>query len=161
MEMVANELSPNPDKVILNCDTSANFLKFYLEKLRVACKRGENNKAPGSAYIPPEIIKTIVSNKPAYVLSVYYNLRIQRNDRQTSVAKEHNTEASPPGFRTICLLDVEGNLYENLLLGRPDAELTMQTVNAVNITKEIALELDFNRGPGVIYAPHTGCQVCF
>lgn len=162
MQQVVDQLFPRHNEVVFNCDNSARFVDFTEEELNLACDKLKNNKAPGPGCIPPEIIKLISINKPAYVLSTYNKLGRERNfpadwkrAKLLLLKKGDKPQGSPSSFRPICLLDVEGKLYEHLLLGRLNAELSRmgnlsdkqfgfrkgkQTVDAINVVLNIAKE---------------------
>lgn len=160
MEEVVDHLFPIHQQVIFICDRSVIFTNFSIEELRAACGKLKQNKAPGPGNIPPEIIKEVTLNKPEYVLRVYNELASSANfpadwkrARLVLLRKGDKPIDNPAAYRPICLLDVEGKLYEHLILIRLNRELTRtgglserqygfregrQTVDAINEVMRIA-----------------------
>ena len=130
MEQVVNHLFPVHDNVIFDCDIEPNFIKFTIEELHKACEKIKNNRAPGPGNIPPEIIKRIGLERSGYVLEVYNGLAANMNfpaewkkAKLVLLRKGDKPLENPASYRPICLLDVEGKLYEQLILGRLNREL--------------------------------------
>lgn len=130
METVVNHLFPKHAKVVFNCDISDKFLPFTLEEMQKAGSKLKSNKAPGPGYIPPEIIKKVVGSKSDYILPVYNRLANEGNfpsewkkARLVLLRKGNKPLDDPSSFRPICLMDIEGKLYEHLLLDRLNVEL--------------------------------------
>lgn len=164
MEEVAKHLFPIHEPVIFNCDTRPNFKIFTLDELLAASKKLKTGKAPGPNNIPTEIIKTTVDKRPEYVLDVYNNLATRgkfpdewKRAKLLLLPKGNKPMENPSSFRPICLLDIEGKLYEQMLLERLKAELTRtgglsprqygfqkgrQTVDAINEVLKIAREAE-------------------
>lgn len=162
VEEVANHLFPVHDPVNFECDRTVIFLDFTLEELHAACNKLKPNKAPGPAYIPVEVLKEVIHNKPEYALRVYNELAREgvfpedwKQAKLVLLRKGNKPLDHPASFRPICLLDVEGKLYEQLILIRLKIELVRtgglaerqygfmegrQTVDAINNVTQIARE---------------------
>lgn len=160
MENIVSHLFPVHQDVIFNCDSRNRFLDFNVEEIREACSKMKNKKAPGPNNIPAEVLKAIAQQKPNCLLPVFNQLaREAIFPTQWKVAKlvllrkGNKPLDNPSSFRPICLLDVEGKFYEQLLLGRLTNELERtgglsnnqfgfrkgrQTVDAVNKILDIA-----------------------
>lgn len=160
MEKVANYLFPNHNDVVFDCDSNAKFPKFTQEELKMACSKLKNNKAPGPGRVPAEILKVLAEERPKYVLSTFNQMAmdaefpaIWKKARLLLLRKGTKPLENPSSYRPICLLDVEGKLYEQLLLGRLHNELIhtgglsdkqygfrkgRQTVDAINRVRTIA-----------------------
>lgn len=117
--------------VIENCDNNTViFLEFTSEELQEACGKLKNKKAPGPQFIPPEILKLIASSKTDYVMSVYNDLARRglfppqwKTAKLVLIQKGNKPIGEPRSFRPLSLLDVEGKLYELLILGRLEKEI--------------------------------------
>lgn len=164
MEEVVDHLFPVHQQVIFDCDRSVAFTDFTIDELRTASEKLKGNKAPGPGSIPPEIIKAVALNKPEYVLAVYNNLARRREfpaewkrARLVLLRKGDKPLDNPAAYRPICLLDVEGKLYEQLILTRLKSELKRtgglskrqygftegrQTVDAIKEIVKIAREVE-------------------
>lgn len=130
VEEVVNHLFPVHEPVRFICDRTVIFSNFRLEELSKASDRLKVKKAPGPGNIPPEIIKEVVKNKPDYVLDVYNSLASRsmfpmewKQATLMLLRKGDKPVESPSSYRPLCLLDVEGKLYEHLILGRLKSEL--------------------------------------
>ncbi|KAG5885294.1 hypothetical protein JTB14_027252 [Gonioctena quinquepunctata] len=125
MKKIANHLLPVYQPVIFDCDINARFLNFTLDELQAASSKLKNKKAPGPGNIPPEIIKQVAIDRPEDILTVYNALANRANfpaewkrARIVLLRKGDKPIDNPASYRPICLLDVEGKLYEKLILGR-------------------------------------------
>lgn len=109
-----------------DCDRNIHFEPYTLEELLEACKKLKNGKAPGPGNVPPEVLKHVITRKAEYVLQVYNNLaRLTKFPQEWKQAKLVLLSKNGNGnsYRPISLLDVEGKLYEHLILGRLNNEL--------------------------------------
>lgn len=160
MEDVVNHLFPIHNDVTFNTNTNDNFPEFTSEDILKACSKLKNNKAPGPGNIPSEVIKEIIQQKPDSILPVFNKLASDgyfpaewKIARLVLLRKDNRPLDNPSSFRPICLLDVEGKLYEHLLLERLNEELERsgglspyqygfrkgrQTIDAVNEVLNIA-----------------------
>lgn len=118
MGEAVKQLFPTHEKVTFNC------VKFTIEKPEATRVLHKSNKAAGRRSIPPDTIKYVAASKPKYVLSIYNDLGRQGSfpsewkTAKTLLLKKDNTSFSP-----ICLFDVDGKLYEHLILGRLNFKL--------------------------------------
>lgn len=165
MEMVkniTNHLFPVQPNVEFDCNIDGRTMEFTLEQLRTASAKLKSNKAPGPGFIPPEIIKRAVEEKAEYILSVYNNLAEValfptewKQAKLVLLQKGNGPLDNPASFRPICLLDVEGKLFEQLILVKLNQELERtgglsdrqygfrkgrQTVDAIKDVLQIASE---------------------
>lgn len=130
VEGVAKHLFPIHEIVDFDKINNAEFKDFSKEELNAASAKLKNNKAPGPDRIPPEIIKQLVISKPEYVLKTYNKLaakgefpKIWKRSRLLLLRKGNKPMENPSSYRPICLLDVEGKLYEQLILIRLKEEI--------------------------------------
>lgn len=105
-------------------------LQFTLEELREACCKLKTRKAPGPSEIPSEIMKIVIEYQPEWVLSIYNRLASQQRfpdewkmARLVLLPKGDKPIEDPSSHRPICLLDVEGKLYEHLVLKQLNSEI--------------------------------------
>ncbi|XP_012281309.1 uncharacterized protein LOC105700220 [Orussus abietinus] len=119
VEEVVDHLFPVHEEVIFECNINVVFTDFSLEELSVTCSKIKENKAPEPGNIPPKIIKEFAKNKPEYVLAVYNNLADRaiypsewKCARLLLLRKGNKPIDNPASYRPICLLDVEGKLYD-------------------------------------------------
>lgn len=160
VEEIAHHLFPVHDSVIFDCENNTRFVEFTLDELQAACSKLKNNKAPGPGNIPSEVIKHIVSERPDYVLRAYNELAARahfpekwKKAKLVLLQKPNKPLENPASYRPICLLDIEGKLYEHLILARLKQELVRtgdlsqrqfgfrkgrQTVDAIKQVIEIA-----------------------
>lgn len=131
MEAVVYHLFPVHNEVFFDYNTSDRFVDFTQEEILNACSKLKNNKAPGPGFVPAEIIKAVALQKPNYLLSVYNKLAKESNfpnewkvAKLVLVRKGMKPLENPSSFRPISLLDIEGKLFEHLLLERLNMELT-------------------------------------
>lgn len=129
-EQIVDCLFPVHEPVSFQCDRSVTFQAFTIEELQTACSKVKNNKAPGPGNIPPEIMKLVVQKVPEYVLEIYNQLATKgifpeewKRARLVLLKKGDKPLGSPSSYRPICLLDIEGKLYEHLLLSRLKGEI--------------------------------------
>lgn len=127
---IASQLFPTHDPVEFQCDANAEFVPFTESELLTATNRVKSNKAPGPGRILPEVLKKVAQLRPNYVLSVYNRLakdghfpRQWKKATLILLRKGNKPIDRPTSFRPVCLLDAEGKLYEQLLLGRLRDEL--------------------------------------
>lgn len=153
----------NNDNVITDGDIGpVIFSPFTREELKLASERIKKDKAPGPGCIPGEVLKFVAQTEPDYVLGVYNELAKQGNfpeawkrAKLVLLRKGVKPIDDPSSFRPICLLDVEGKLYELLILARLKQEINKtggfsewqygfregkQTVDAINEVIKIAKE---------------------
>lgn len=130
MEAVVNHLFPTHNDVMFSCDSSDSFLDFTPEEMMKACSKLKSNKAPGPGNIPSEIIKAVAQQNSNHILPVYNKLAKEglfpaewKVARLVLLRKGNKPLDNPGSFRPICLLDIEGKLYEHLLLERLNEEL--------------------------------------
>ncbi|KAJ8910519.1 hypothetical protein NQ315_012816 [Exocentrus adspersus] len=130
MDKVVDHLFPVHDPVIFNCDRSVIFSNFSVDELSKASDKLKEKKAPGPGCIPPEVIKEVTRYNPDYVLGVYNGLASRavfpanwKRARLVLLRKGDRPVEDPSSHRPLCLLDVEGKLYEHLILGRLNSEL--------------------------------------
>lgn len=164
MEDAARYLFPVHQELNFNCDRNDNSINFNKEELNIASKKLKSKRSPGPNNIPPEVLKHVAGQKTDYTLSVYNNQATDRKfPAEWKVAKlmllrkGDSMSNDPASFRPICLLNVEGKLYEQLLLIRLKSELERtgglsdkqfgfrekrQTVDAVLEITRIAREAD-------------------
>lgn len=185
MEEIANQLFPAPsprrrglineravidrnNTVINNCDNNLGenedviFYDFTTNELAESSKRLKVRKAPGLGMVPPEVIKLLCNKCPEQVLKVYNKLYKDglfptewKVAKLVLIPKKQETRENPSSYRPVCLLDVEGKLYESLIAGRLEEEIQRtgglsnnqygfrrkrQTVHAVNKVIEIATD---------------------
>lgn len=160
LEEVVMHLFPKHPEVNFNRLSNPRALSFSEEEMLAASRKIKLNKAPGPGKIPPEIIKYIALNKPSYLLSLYNRLAAELNFPSEwkqaillLIRKENKPLNDPSSFRPICLLDVEGKLYEQLLLQKLKQEIERtgglsdrqygfregrQTVDAINHVLRLA-----------------------
>lgn len=159
------------NKTVINvCDNNGCdsdpviFLDFSNKELEEASNKLKAKKAPGPGLIPSEVLKMVSKISPGNVLGIYNNLAKEGNfPTQWKIAelillsKSKELLEDPSSFRPICLLDVEGKLYELLLAARLDEEIERtgglseqqygfrsgrQTIDAIKRVVEIADEAD-------------------
>lgn len=111
-------------------DNNVIFLDFTVEELEEASSKLKVKKAPGPDMIPPEILKLISKGNSQYVLRIYNKLAkdatfpsIWKKANLVLLPKGNSAIENPSSYRPICLLDVEGKLYELLLAARLDKEI--------------------------------------
>lgn len=124
-EEVATSLFPSHPPVAFIRSENSIFEPFTPDELKIASRKLKNNKAPGPGQIPSEILKTIAAIKPSYVLEVYNRLAAEgtfpekwKKAKLVLLKKGDKPTENPSSYRPISLLDVEGKLYEQLLLLR-------------------------------------------
>lgn len=124
-EDVAKSLFPSHPPVTFSCSQGSQLEPFTLEELEKASRKLKNNKAPGPGKIPSEILKKLAASKPDYVLEVYNRLARERKfpenwkkAKLVLLRKGDKSIGNPSSYRPLSLLDVEGKLYEQLLLLR-------------------------------------------
>lgn len=168
MENIVRHLFPTHNNVIFDCDSSNRFIDFTCDEIISACTKLKNNKAPGPGNIPAEVIKAVAKQNPNYVMSVYNELAKNsifpakwKVAKLVLLRKGNKPLENPSSFRPICLLDVEGKLYEHLLLERLNKEIERtgglsenqygfrkgrQTIDAIgkvlNIARQAAVKRD-------------------
>lgn len=130
MERAVEHLFPVHAQFEFTSDTTPAFQEFNADELQIAAGKLKNNRAPGPGGIPPEIIKEFARRKPEYTLGVYNNLAgglsfpaAWKRAKLLLLRKGDKPLDDPATYRPICLLDVEGKLYEQLLLIRLNREL--------------------------------------
>lgn len=130
----SNTLSYVANAVIQNCEKNnagtEMISHFTLEELDEACRKLKTKKAPGPGEVPSEIMKLLAKVNPEYVLKIYNTLVEQtvfpeqwKAAKLVLLAKNNTPNEHPGSFRPLCLLDVEGKLYELLLGDRLDKEI--------------------------------------
>lgn len=182
MEMIARNLFPPPGSqlrsdgnqvtaievnhtVINNCDNeSVIVLSFTMNELEEAISRMKEKKAPGPGLVPPEILKLLSTKRPEYVLELYNKLAREgifpaqwKMAKLILIPKGNRVADDPSAYRTISLLDVEGKMYELLLLAKLEKEIERtgglsnnqygfrrgrQTIDAITRVLDIAKEAD-------------------
>lgn len=167
MKTVVNHLFPIHNEIIFDYATMDRFLDFTKEEVVNACSKLKNNKSPGPGNIPTEVIKEVALLKPNFLVSVYNKLAKDaifpiewKVAKLVLVRKGMKPLENPSSFRPICLLDIEGKLYEHLLLERLNAELARtgglaenqygfrkgyQTIDAINQVMNIARSSEIQR----------------
>lgn len=143
LELIVEELFPKgcddetvifDNNVINDCDIYNKhpviFNDFSLAELNEACTKLKSKKAPGLGGIPAEVLKYVTATKPHYTLAIYNTLaRKGEFPEQWKMAKlvllqkGNRPAGSPSAFRPLCLLDVEGKLYELLIAARLETEV--------------------------------------
>lgn len=130
VERVAKHLFPVHNEVTFRRSSTFPFTDFSIDELKSACRRIKNNKSPGPGNIPPEIIKLVAQRRPEYVLRTYNQLAAEgefpnrwKRAKLVLLRKGDKPLEKPNSYRPICLLDVEGKLFEHLILGRLKKEL--------------------------------------
>lgn len=130
-----NPVIQNNDAVIQGCDNvneneDVIFTDFTEEELEEAYKRLKNKKAPGPGCIPAEILKLVTLQKIGFVKDIYNNLArkgefpsIWKIARLVLIPKGNKPIGEPGSLRPLSLLDVEGKLYELLILRRLENEI--------------------------------------
>lgn len=113
-----------------NCDNTVIFSNFSVDELQEASKKIKLKKAPGPGEVPPEIMKILAIKNPEYLLELYNEMACKslfperwKVAKLILLAKGKNMEDHPSLYRPLCLLDVEGKLYEILLGQRLDTEI--------------------------------------
>lgn len=129
-EKVAKSLFPIHEPVTFQCQDHPSFEEFTEQELEEANARVKSNKAPGPGKIPPSILKYLAHERPQYVLSAYNALAkagkfpaCWKRALLSLIRKGDKPVEKPSSYRPICLLDAEGKLYEQLLVGRLKKEL--------------------------------------
>lgn len=130
MEKTVEHLFPIHPQLNFVCNNTQAFQEFSRDELLLAAGKLKNNKAPGPGRIPAEIIKEVIRKKSGYTLKVYNKLASEANfpaewkrAKLSLLKKGDKPLDDPTNYRPICLLDVEGKLYEQLLLTRLNKEL--------------------------------------
>lgn len=130
MEKVVRHLFPVHQEVIFDCNIENRFLDFTLDELSAAIKKLKVNKSPGPSNTPPELIKQVALNKPAYTLSIYNELASSacfpaewKRAKLVLLKKGDKPPDQPGAYRPISLLDVEGKVYEHMILARLKNEI--------------------------------------
>lgn len=93
----------------------------------MASKKLKNNKAPGPGNLPAEMLKLLAEKKPNSVLSAYNQFAtkaIWKEAKLLLLKKGNKPIENPSPYRPLCLFDVEGKLYEQLLVGRFHSKLS-------------------------------------
>lgn len=161
-EEVVRHLFPVHERVVFDCCAGNRFENFTPEELSAAIRKLKDKKTPGPSNIPPEVVKEVASFKPTYVLSVYNDLAARacfpaewKQAKLLLLKKGDKLMNDPGSYRPISLLDVEGKLYEHLILARLKDELQRtgglsekqfgfregrQTTDAINEVIKIARE---------------------
>lgn len=147
-----------------SANRNCNRPEFTIEELREACYKIKTRKAPGPSGVPPEVIKLVAEYKSEWVLSIYNRLSRQKTfpaewktAKLVLLPKGNKPVEEPSSHRPICLLDVEGKLYEHLVLKKLKNEIERtgslsqkqygfregrQTVDAINEVVRLAKEAD-------------------
>lgn len=130
LEAVVKHLFPTHNNVNFHCNFRDNFVDFTSDEMLNACSKLKSNRAPGPGNIPAEIIKSVVQYNPNFIISVYNRLAKEgtfplewKIARLVLLRKGNKPLENPSSFRPICLLDIEGKLFEHLLLERLNVEL--------------------------------------
>ena len=130
VENIVSHLFPHHEPVVFPLTVNSTFDAFTLDEINTACRKLKNNKAPGPGNVPPEIIKYVTLRKPDYVLAIYNELALNgcfptewKRSKLILLRKGDKPLDNPSSYRPICLLDVEGKLFEHLILGRLKREL--------------------------------------
>lgn len=161
---VAGHLFPVHDPVTFKRYKDAKFEPFTHEELKKACDKLRSKKAPGPGKILPEILQGVAAYRPKIVLDVYNKLAAEGQFPEewkravlVLLKKGDKPINSPGSYRPICLLDVEGKLYEQLIVARLKKELAKtgdlsdrqfgfrrgrQTVDAIRKVLKIADEAE-------------------
>lgn len=129
-EAAVEHLFPIHEEVSFQCVGHKGFEPFTERELTVACGRLKNKKAPGPGKIHAEILKKLAAERPSLVLKLYNNLAnkacfpdLWKRATLLLLKKGDKPANSPSSYRPLSLLDVEGKLYEQLLVARLKAEL--------------------------------------
>lgn len=109
---------------------------FTLEELQTAVGKLKSGKAPGPDGIKPETLKEAFKVIPSLMLRIF-NEVLNQQEIPTKwkiatlalIPKGSQTDASPK-YRTICLLDAIGKLFEHLVKNRLETE--MEARNALS-----------------------------
>lgn len=122
--------------VILDCDNlnsdneNVIFTEFTHEELERAASKLKNKKAPGPGMIPAEILKLVTTKNPDYVLQIYNHLLRMgifptewKMAKLVLIPKGSNPAEDVTMHRPLCLLDVEGKLFELLIEARLENEI--------------------------------------
>jgi hypothetical protein len=104
---------------------------FTTEELIQAGKKTKSGKAPGPDCIPPEVVKIALQTTTDTALEMYNQL-LKRNEfpdrwkeaRLVLLQKGTKDSNGSQAYRPICLLDVLGKVYEQLLVHRLNEELS-------------------------------------
>lgn len=130
VEDIVKQLFPVHEAVNFKRVENTVFSCFTIEELKLASSKLKKKKAPGPGNIPPEIVKQVALSRPEYVLQVYNKLAASgkfpkewKTANLVLLRKGNKPVESPSSYRPICLLDVEGKLYEQLILHRLKKEL--------------------------------------
>lgn len=122
MQEIVHHLFPTHEETTFHCDRSESPLHFAPEELQAACKKLKCNKAPGPGCIPSEVLRQTATEKPEYTLAVYNRLATAtifpaewKEATLVLLRKGDKPLDNPASYRPLCLLDVEGKLYEQLI----------------------------------------------
>lgn len=130
MEKASEYLFPTHPRVDFVPQKTDKFVDFTVEELKSASNKLKLNKAPGPGQIPNVVIKMVAEKKPKIVLETLNKLAVNgvfpivwKKAKLILLRKGNKPTDQPSSYRPICLLDAEGKLYEQLLLGRINEEL--------------------------------------
>ena len=102
---------------------------FTRRALTEASDKVKEKKAPGPDNLPPEVVKELVQRQPDAILKTYNGLLSKGIfPKEWKVARLVLIEKGKPGqnnkaYRPVCLLNVFGKLFEQLLLVRLKREI--------------------------------------
>lgn len=124
------KLFPEETRTEWTREGTAEALPFTEEELKEATRKLKNKKAPGRDGIPAEVVKVAVEYAGEYMLRVYNKLleqqsfpKVWRSAKLILIEKPRKEGAEDKVYRPLCLIDVPGKLYEQLIKGRLEAEL--------------------------------------
>lgn len=130
VDAAVKHLFPVHEEVIFQCKRTTGLQPFTGQELKAACDKLKGKKAPGPGQIHAEVLKKLVEQRPELVLKVYNKLAREGKFPETwkralliLLKKGDKPPNSPASYRPISLLDVEGKVYEQLLVARLKIEL--------------------------------------
>lgn len=108
-----------------------NVPQFTIEELSQACKKLKTGTAPGLDGFTVEAAKIAANTAPECILAAMNDLlkrqqvpKEWKRARLILIHKPGKQMDSPSDFRPLCLINVMGKVYEQLIKGRIDKEMT-------------------------------------
>ena len=142
---------------------------FNREEILQACDKVKTGKAPGPDGLTPEVVKEAIKSRTEYFKGVFNNILsensypdIWKTSRLILIEKPKGSPTEEAKYRPICLINVLGKVYENLINKRLMEEVRSKgglhekqygfrekrsTLNAIEDVVKIAKEANREESP--------------